>query len=156
MGSRTLQDLCCLTQATLFNVCLSEADLKELGAWHPGPNRPGFSPAVWSRAALHKECRKSSDAAARLTDHLDLRYLDTVMLIRGMEQPELERIVQLWIERPDGRALPGLLWSLCTDPRPQVHALGSRFCHEATAAACSALVKSGASEERSSSANAVR
>ena len=40
----------------------------------------------------------------------------------------------------EGRALPGLLWSLCTDPRPEVHALGSRFCHEVTAAATQAFV----------------
>ena len=140
MSSRTLQDLACLTQATLFNVCLSEDDLRELDAWRPEPNRAGFSPGVWSRAALHKACRQDDEVARKLTDHLDLRFLDTVILIRGMELHEIERIAELWTQRPEGRALPGLLWSLCTDPRPEVHALGSRFCHEVTAAATQAFV----------------
>ena len=38
--------------------------------------------------------------------------------------------------------LPGLLWSLCTDPREPVHALGSRLCHEAAVVASRALVAS--------------
>lgn len=141
--SRPLQDLCCLTQATLFNACLTEADLRELGAWSDAPSRRGFSPAVWCRALLHRACREDEAVARRLTDLLDLQYLDTVVAVRSMPLSELEEMVDLWIAEPRGEALPGLLWSLCTDSREGAGALGARLCHEAATAAFQSLVGGG-------------
>ncbi|MFT7668147.1 MAG: hypothetical protein ACI8X5_000834 [Planctomycetota bacterium] len=151
MGSRELQNLCCITQVTLFNVCLSEDDLRDLEVWHDHPNRSGFSPSVWCRALLHKACQGDPASARRVTDRLDLRYLDTLVLVREMDLDELERTVALWLARPEGAALPGLLWSLCTDPRPEGHALGNRLCHEAVVLACGALVAGGCESNASSS-----
>lgn len=147
-ASRPLAHVRCLDLATLLNVCLAEEDLRRLGAWsEPPPERP-VSAAVWSRATLHRRCREDEGAALRVSDLLDLRYLDTVLLVRGMQVGELERLVDLWVERPDGHALPGLLWALQTDPRCAVHALGARLGHEAVTAACQALVAPEAAARR--------
>jgi len=140
MQTRPLQSLCCLTQAALFNACLSDKDLMELRAWHAAPNRHRFSPALWSRATLHRTCREEPSTAQQVSDRLDLKYLDTVVLIRAMEVVELQRLVDLWVERPSGPALPGLLWALCTDGRSQVSALGARLSHEAAIVACRLMV----------------
>lgn len=139
-NSRSIQDLCCITQSTLLNACLSEADLRGLGTWDDRPNRLGFSPGVWCRAFLHKECQRDPRSARRLSDSLDLQYLDTVILVRDMNEGDLEEVVNMWVERPDGRALPGLLWALNTDPRDEVHELGTRLCHEAVTAAFRVLI----------------
>jgi len=139
-NSRPIQDLCCITQSTLLNACLTEADLRSLGAWDDHPNRLGFSPAVWCRAFLHKECQRQPTSARRLSDFLDLQYLSTVLHVRDMNEGDLEEVVNLWVERPDGKALPGLLWALSTDPRDEVHELGTRLCHEAVTAAFRALI----------------
>jgi len=140
LRSRSIQDLGCLTQATLLNACLTEADLRGLRIWEDGPSRLGFSPAVWCRAHLHKACQGDPSSARRLSDLLDLRYLDTVVLVRCMGEDELERMANTWVEHPEGQALPGLLWALCTDPRDAVHALGARLCHEAVTVAFRCLV----------------
>lgn len=145
--SRSLQDLCCLTQATLLNACLTEGDLRTLGTWDDRPHRLGFSPAVWCRAALHRACQRDPGSAQRLSDLLDLRFLDTVVLVRCLEQGKLEEMVNAWVERPAGQALPGMLWALCTDSRDAVHALGARLCHEAATAALRALIDERASRQ---------
>jgi hypothetical protein len=139
--SRSFQDLCCLTQASLLHVCLTERDLGDLGIQLDLPLQNGFSPAVRCRAHLHKACQRDPATARRLADRLDLSHLDTILLVRSMRDEELEQWVAQWIERPDGRVLPGLLWALCTDPRGRVHALGARLCHESTAVAIRAFVR---------------
>lgn len=141
MDSRSVQDLCCVTQATLFNVCLSENDLRKLGAWTVCPSSLGFSPAVWCRASLHKACRCDASVAQRVTDLLDLAHMDSVIMVRGLHEEQLAEAVSRWLEQPDGRALPGLLWALCTDARPEVHVLGIRLCHEAVTFACREFVE---------------
>lgn len=138
--SRPLQDLGCLTQATLFNVCLDREDLRALGVWGECPAGPGFSAEVWCRACLHKACRRDPESARRVSDRLDLQFLDTVVLVRCMDELEVDELVERWLSEPQGEALPPLLWALCTDARPAVHAAGARLCHEAVAVACRRLV----------------
>lgn len=142
--SRPLQELGCVIQATLLNVCLTERDLQQLGLWSDGANRLGFTPAVWCRAALHRQCQGDPDRARGLTDLLDLQFLDTVILVRCMDVGELAGMVDLWVSKPNGQALPGLLWALCTDSRDEVHALGARLCHESVTVAFRSLVQANA------------
>lgn len=131
MHSRPLQSICCLTQAALFNFCLSESDLEHLGAWDAQPNPHGFSPALWSRALLHRRCSADDALARRVADRLDLAHIETVMLIRVMDADAARGLVDLWVERPCGAVLPGLLWALCSDARGPLSALGTRLGHEA-------------------------
>lgn len=145
MKSRSLADLCCLTQASLFQYCLTEEDLRALGLWQDAPGRTGFSPAVWCRLLLHRACHRSPPTASAVSDLLDLRFLDALVRVRCSEPEALEERVRDWVERPVGCELPGLLWSLCTDPREGVHALGVRLCHEAAAIASRELVAPRAS-----------
>lgn len=144
MKSRSLVDLCCLTQANLFQFCLAEEDLRGLGLWRDEPGRSGLSPAVWCRVLLHRACHASGAMAGAVSDLLDLRHLDAVVRARCSEPDALAERVEGWVRAPDGAELPGLLWSLCTDPRDDVHALGARLGHEAAAAAARRLVGSGA------------
>jgi hypothetical protein len=141
----------CITQATIFNVCLSDSDLRDLDAWEEAPNRLGFSPAVWSRACLHKRTQQDAELASRVADRLDLHFVDTILLIRCMELEGLTELVDLWVRGRQGAALPGLLWALCTDARPEVYSLGGRLCHEASRVALDSLVNSTGSENRASS-----
>lgn len=143
--TRRLRDLCCLTQATLLNVCLDDDDLRALGVWNDEPNGRGFSPAVWCRAFLHKACRRDPEVARQLSDVLDLRHVDSVVVVRCKDEDELAADVAAWLARPRGEELPGLLWALCTDHRDAVHALGARLCHEAATVAFRALVRGEAS-----------
>ena len=142
LNSRSIQDLCCLTQATLFNVCLDESDLRQLGVWGTERSRRGFTPSVWSRALLHRACQSDPDIARRVTDLLDVQFFDTVVTVRCMEETELEALVDRWLDDPCGAALPGLLWALCTDERAEAIACGSRLCHESVTLACRSFVGS--------------
>ena len=135
MPSRSFNDLCCLTQASLLNFCLSNTDLETLDAWCEEPGRSGLSPSVWNRILLHRACQDDPRTCSAISDLLDVRYLDEILLARCSTPEELERSVEAWVSDPDGKQLGGLLWSLCTDPRGAVHALGARLGHEAVVAA---------------------
>lgn len=141
LESRSLRDLCCHTQATLLRACLSDDELRGLGAWDEGPNRLGFSPALWCRALVHRACHHEPATARRVSDLLDLQYLDAIVTVRCLEPDALRERVDSWVARPVPAELPGLLWALCTDPRDAVHALGARLCHEAVHVALRTLVE---------------
>ncbi len=132
---RSLQDLSCLTQATLFNVCLTESDLDGLGFWHEPPSR-AFTRHVWCRAALHRACQSRPEVAGQVGDLLDLRFVDTVCTVRALEPVEIAEIVYQWLDAPQGEVVAGWLWALCTDNRPEINALGARLCHETVNVAC--------------------
>ncbi len=142
MDSRRIQGLCCIARAALFNVCIADSDLRSLGVQGPGrPAGSGPSSTVHCRAFLLKVCLQDPSWAQRVTDLLDVQFMDTVAQVREMEEAAVEEAVDLWIGCPDGKALPGLLWALCTDDRPEVQGLGVRMCHEAVAVACRQLVE---------------
>lgn len=144
--SRSLNDLCCLTQAHVFQFCLSEDDLRTLQAWRlPAAGtcaaKSGYSGGVWSRGTLHRDCQQNEAVARKVTDHLDLAYLDTIHLVRSMSELEARRVATRWKEVPCGLALPGILWALTTDPRIAVHEAGKRLGHEALMQACRSFVE---------------
>lgn len=134
-------ELCCVARATLMNLCVSDDDLLELGVWDEAPHASGYSAAVRGRAALHGLTRSDPELARRLHDRLDLAYLDTVMTVRALDDAQLGETVDAFVERPDadGRALPALLWALCTDDRVNARSLGVQLCHEALTLACRRL-----------------
>jgi hypothetical protein len=139
--SRPVTDLCCIARATVFNVCLADEDLRRLDAWDDRRVPGDYTPAVRNRAALHLRCRTDEAVAGRLSDLLDLRYVDTVLAVRGMGEADVAATVDLWVAEPMGEALPGLLWALCTDPREAVRGCGVQLCHEAMTQACRGLVE---------------
>ncbi|MEM7515550.1 MAG: hypothetical protein AAF368_01315 [Planctomycetota bacterium] len=144
--SRSLTDLCCLTQAHVFQFCLSEEDLRSVQAWRSPTAgscaaKSGYSTEVWCRGVLHRRCQEDPSVAQRVTDHLDLAYLDTIGLVRSMSEIEARRVASRWNETPCGLALPGILWALTTDPRISVHEAGKRLGHEALMQACRSFVE---------------
>ncbi|MEM9379128.1 MAG: hypothetical protein AAGB93_04190 [Planctomycetota bacterium] len=138
--SRCFHDLRRPLQTTVLRVCLSEDDLGELGFWDGVRRSPALSPGVLNRSCLRRACMEDPRLAQVVTDHLDLKYLDTLVLVASLDRAELESMVRAWCEDPVGRALPGLLWSLLSDGRKKVHALGVRLQHEAEAIALDRLV----------------
>lgn len=138
--SRCFHDLRRPLQTTVLRVCLSEDDLSELGFWDDVRRSPALSPGVLNRSCLRRACMEDPHLARLVTDHLDLKYLDTLVLVASLERAELDAMVRAWCEKPEGRSLPGLLWSLLSDGRKKVHALGVRLQHEAEAIALGRLV----------------
>ncbi|MEM6673063.1 MAG: hypothetical protein AAF726_09475 [Planctomycetota bacterium] len=143
MQSRSFQTLSRSLQRCVLRVCLSEDDLRDLGCWDEERRSQTLSQAVLHRTCLQRACREDAKLAQRVTDRLDLMYLDTLVLIASMDSIELERMVTCWVEDPDGRALPALLWALLSDGRNRAHALGLRLRHEAEAIALDSFVQSG-------------
>jgi hypothetical protein len=140
MISRRIDQLCCFTQAIVLNVCVCDRELVELGSWVVGPRGPGQSRARLSREHLHRLIRSEPGVARRVGDRLDLAYADTVLLVRTMSPVVASGMVDMWLARPLGAALPGVLWALVTDPRPEVRELGSDLAHEAMLLGFRALV----------------
>ncbi len=134
--SRSITEINCFSQAILVNVCLSKPDLNQLGFIGP--------------ATCHMACLEDSEASKRLGDLLDLRYFETILLMQGMELEALEETVELWLANPIGEAVPGLLWALCTDSRPQAFALGDWLASEAMSLACRNLCHQGQCPKKSS------
>ncbi|GJM22400.1 MAG: hypothetical protein DHS20C15_23150 [Planctomycetota bacterium] len=152
MASKPLfHDLCCVARATLFNLCVSDADLLELGVWDESPHASGYSPGVRCRAELHARTQSDEALNRRVRDRLDLQYLDTLMVVRGMDDRCLTETVDSFLEDPehDPRALPALLYALCTDDRSEVRALGVQLSHEAITMACRELVEPSRAESQS-------
>ncbi len=131
LGSRPLLSLCARIQAILFQVCLTTEDLMALGVWSEVPASTGLSPAVASRLRLHRSARVDPALLERVTDLLDLRFLNSLSMLRSLTPEELEGVVRHWLAEPNGEALPGLLWSLCTDPRDEAARLGAKLGAEA-------------------------
>ena len=132
MKPNPLRGLSCITQSALFNICLSDEDLRRLSAWEERPNRIGLSPSVLSRSAFHRACHHDGPLARSVADLLDIRHLDTILLVRDLDEVGLMCVVDQWIELGRGHELPGLLWALGSDDREAARVLGSRLCLEAT------------------------
>ena len=145
MHSRSVSELCCLTQAAILNFCLDDSDLAALGRGEASPAGV-LSPAVRDRARLHRAMRDEPRVGRAVSDLLDLRFLDDVILARSSTPEELETRLAAWVAAPDGPRLPGLLWALCTDPRAAVHSKGARLGHEAVVAASRAFSRGAAQD----------
>ncbi len=90
---------------------------------------------------LNKACISDPDWEDRVNDWFDLHYLDTVMLVRTMSSTECARTVDLWVDNPDGEALPALAWALCSDLRREVIEQGTRLIQEAVSVSRRLLVE---------------
>jgi len=96
---------------------------------------------------LCKACAVDVAWEEHINDWLDLHYLDTVMLVRIMSPAECRRTVELWVEEPDGKALPALSWALCSDKRREVYAQGVRLIQEAVSVSRRLLVEVNEAQE---------
>jgi hypothetical protein len=137
---RSFGTLCCSLQATLIQFCLTDTDLACIGIEDAPAFGHGLSPASRRRSALFHGCQKDPALARCVTDRLDLAFLDTILLVRAMAPEALRSMVAMWATRPEGQALPGLLWALCSDERDDVHRLGTGLAHEAVGLASRTFV----------------
>lgn len=139
MRSQSFSDLSGPSRSAVLSLCLTAEDLKHLGVWHNCP-RGQLCSDLQSRRRLDCACSKDAFLARRVCDQLDMRFADTVILVRCMELNELLRLQALWISQPNGEALPGLVWALCSDARPEVHGLGAQLGQAALLRGCRLLV----------------
>ena len=138
--SHPIDHLCCQALSAVFSFCLGDAELEGFGLL--GSRSPA-GPSVRLRALAHlrRAAAEQPAVARKLTDHLDLAYADTVLTVRALAVEGAERVVELWSLRPDGEALPGLVWALCSDAREPVRRAGLRLARTATWLGCRGLVE---------------
>ncbi len=80
---------------------------------------------------LRRLCREREGPSQCLGDLLDMRFLNTVLVVREMDEESVLELRDRWIDEPCGEALPALIWALCTDPRWVVKKAGYELSLEA-------------------------
>lgn len=136
----SIRNLCCQEASAIFSFCIDTQDLLELGLSTPTGHTTHLG-RLRALSFLRGLCRDQWAVSTRLTDLLDLKYLDTVLIVREMDQVQVDRITDTWSQSPRGDALPGLVWALCSDERRSVRMAGLRLASEATWLGCQRLVK---------------
>ena len=135
--TRGLADLDPSCRGFVLAICLDDEDLAAEGLLRV-QRQPGlFSPGVWARALLGEE-EVDAHLLRRLDSRLDLRFVEAVWFVREQTPCELRQGLLGYLHRAEEHGLPGLLWALATDARPQVqhfaHVLGQetflRKCRE--------------------------
>ena len=136
----TIRDLCCHEASAIFSFCIDNQELLELGLSTPAGHAThvGHLRAI---GLLRSLCRDQEAVSTRLTDLLDLKYLDTILIVREMDRKQIDRIAQTWSQAPRGEALPGLIWALCSDERMAIRQAGLRLATEATWLGCQRLIE---------------
>ena len=147
LGSVSIGELCPHIRGSLFTVCLGEKQLRSIGMWDNAGHPCDISQEIWCRIMLGKACAVDVTWEERVNDWFDLHYLDTVILVRTMSSRECKRTVELWVESPDGKALPALSWALCSDKRGDVYGQGIRLIQEAVSVSRRILVESNEAQE---------
>jgi hypothetical protein len=142
---RKLGAICCETHMLLLQFCLGDEDTQRLLAERDEPAR-----GLAGCTALHRACHAEPGFAQSLADRLDLVHLEHVLEVRELDMDVLHERVLAWLAAPRHGELQGLLWALCSDERPEVHALGRRLAFEVSYSAhrswLSALRSSSASQ----------
>lgn len=100
-----------------------------------------ISERLWSLHFLKGLCRNQAAVSSRLSDLLDIKYLDTIILIRAMDRQSINSIIDSWTMNPNGAALPGLVWALCSDERKFARLAGLCLTSSATWVGCQQLVE---------------
>ncbi|MDF1801212.1 MAG: hypothetical protein P1V81_18755 [Planctomycetota bacterium] len=124
--STPINQLCCQTLSMVFGFCIGDPELERLGLLGPASPR-GAAVRLRALSYLRQACHKQLAVARNVSDLLDLEYAGTVLLVRDLDEHGASRIVELWSASPCGQALPGLVWALCTDPRPGVVRAGQQL-----------------------------
>lgn len=127
--SRPLHELDCPTRMFLASLCLSDADLEELG-FLPMARARAVSPSTAARTALHRVCREDARVGRAVSDLLDLRHAATVLHVRSDDARVLESAVRRLGAEAGGARLCAWAWSLLTDPRDAAFRLGRRLMAE--------------------------
>ena len=136
----TIRDLCCHEASAIFSFCIDNEELLELGLSTPA-GHASHGDRLRALTFLRNLCRNQWAVSTRLTDLLDLKYLDTILIIREMDQEQVDMIADTWSQAPRGDALPGLIWALCSDERKAARLAGLRLASEATWLGCQRLIK---------------
>ena len=147
LSSISITELCAHIRGCLFTICLGEKELRSIGIWGSEPQPSPLSKAISCRMALSRACMCDQAWEDRVNDWFDLHYLDTIMLIRNMDAQECVRAVDLWVQSRDGKALPALVWALCSDNRIEVSTHGIRLIQEAVSISRDLLIEERSSQE---------
>lgn len=132
-AARPIQSLGCPTLHFLTSFLLTDTDLVAIGCWDAGMHG-GLTPTAWCRSLLQVAIQQREDAARRVADLLDLRYLGEVMDVRASLTSELAcRAANAVDGRGDAR---GLVWALVTDLRDEIHDIGRQTITEIYVRAC--------------------
>jgi len=116
----------------LLGLCLTGSERRRLAMGCTGEDRgPAATPEATYRLRLLGACSVESTVARRVTDLLDLRYVDLAQFLHGLEPEVVKQELEAAIARGIDRDLSAYLWCLATDPRHSVRALGRTLHVEA-------------------------
>lgn len=113
----------------IASLCLTSEDLEQLEVRIPdAPCRVSVDTAM--RSMVHQRLGNDEAFARRVHDLLDMRHVETVLFIRGLDPDGLREHVRDKAFRATGSELAAWAWGLVTDTRPEVIILGQAFMGE--------------------------
>ncbi|MEL6428617.1 MAG: hypothetical protein AAFZ87_01630 [Planctomycetota bacterium] len=125
-----LQTFDCTTRMFICCACIDDADVGPLGL-DGACAHVGVSETTYYRSVLHRLVGADAGLAQRITDMLDVRYVDEVFRVRSHSVEELTQESRERARGGLGGALSGWAWALLTDSRAPVVTLGRQTMGEA-------------------------
>lgn len=128
-----ISEIGCAARAAIFSLAISDEEFLAMGLPREEHAKQTTTPLERVRRlrALQRFSLEQPAVARRLGDILDLAYADTLLHVRALDDDTVQLIARAWLEDPEPRALPGLIWALCTDRREIARAAGVRLAREA-------------------------
>ncbi len=124
-----IQELDCMSRMFLSCLCVSDQDLAALGVVPEGCSCC-LSLETQGRSILHRLLVEDDALARRVTDGLDLRYLDEIAHVRSLGIEELAAGSRRRGRADFQTALVGWAWALATGEREDAQALGRQLMGE--------------------------
>jgi hypothetical protein len=116
--------------SAILKYCVGDDELLELGLESTASGN-SYARRSSTLNFLGNLCQEREGPSNFLGDLLDMRFLNTVLAVRELDMGGVQMMVAAWEGDPCGAALPGLIWALCTDPRPCVQKTGFYLSMEA-------------------------
>jgi hypothetical protein len=126
-------------RAAIFSLAIGPGEMAAMGLDGPGHPETGPFDRVRRLRTLQRFATEQPAVARRISDLLDLRFTDTLLYIRSLDDQTVTLVARAWLESPEPEALPGLIWALCTDPRQVARCTGVRLAHQAAWLGCQTL-----------------
>ncbi|MEL6714312.1 MAG: hypothetical protein AAFP86_11095 [Planctomycetota bacterium] len=125
-----LQTFDCTTRMFICCACIDDEDVGPLGL-DGACAHVGVSETTYHRSVLHRLVGADAALARRITDLLDVRYVDEVFRVRTQSVEDLTQESRERARGGLGETLTGWAWALLTDARAPVVTLGRQVMGEA-------------------------
>jgi len=134
--ARDLWQFDSLTRSLVLGLCLTDEDAAQLVDCSDAATCFTRSPDALRRDRLQGNCRRNSKVCRRVTDLLDLRYVDTVQFVRNSSLTAVTETLDSCLRIGLQAELPALLWAVATDSREEAREVTQQLANEIMARAC--------------------